>query len=91
MKTYEEFCKELEERAERKRFHRNLKRFIIRVLSYFSTFLAVLGGTVLLQLGYGDYNFVKFFWILTVIVLIATVWYVVDECRVIFGGDDEDV
>ena len=89
MKTYEEFCKELEARAERKRFNRNLKRFIIRELSYFSTFLAVLGGTILLQLGFGEYGLVKFFWFLTAAVFVATVWYVVDECRVIFGGDDD--
>ena len=86
MTEYEEFSARLEERARKYRRRQRIKDYIIyRTLYKFWPFMAFLGGTVCLQLGFGrQFKLVMLFWAMTIIAFGVTVWCVIQD-----GAADE--
>lgn len=81
--TYEEFSARLEERAKKHRRRQRVKDYIIYGTLYkFLPFLALLTGTTMLQLGWGQYKLVNMFWGLCAIALGVTIWCVIDDARI---------
>ena len=90
MNDYEKFSAALNKKVQRKKYRIMIKRFILIQLEKYLPFLAFLGGSICLQIGWGEYDLVKVFWIFTAVSFAITTWYVIDDLRFIFGKDDEE-
>ncbi len=90
MNDYERFSAALNKKVQRKKYRIMIKRFILIQLEKYLPFLALLGGSICLQIGWGEFKLVKLFWILTAAAFAFATWYVIDDLRFIFGKDEKD-